>query len=307
MLYPSLYQYYGKLIQSNFSLPEYINKVDSDRIKSVNDGIAFYLAEKGSDQAFSRIFAGKKQYLFVQRNRAVMYHEQIGAFFSEKGRRLFIYPASGVEENFIKLVVLGTMMPLLLYQQGMFLIHASAIFLNGKAVLCLGTSGMGKSSLAAAMHECGHAVIADDIVPISLDNGAIMAMPGYPLVKMDLFTADVLRKNANDLSIVTTSIENLGIMTQGNFVNSPCPLGHVLILKYGNSQMIERIKPKDALFELIRNTLPTMWGVSADRAHFQNCARLSHDVPFSYFIRENNRESLLEHARFLEANLQIPE
>lgn len=67
--------------------------------------------------------------------------------------------------------VIGAAFGLLLHQRGLVTVQASSVCVNGKAVLFLGASGVGKSTLAAALAQRGHQLLGDDFSVLSLDAG----------------------------------------------------------------------------------------------------------------------------------------
>lgn len=56
-------------------------------------------------------------------------------------------------------------------------INATAIALNGRAILITGDSGAGKSSLALALIEQGAVLISDDVTRVSVKDGKLLASP----------------------------------------------------------------------------------------------------------------------------------
>ena len=66
----------------------------------------------------------------------------------------------------------GTVLALAWRLRGELCLHASAVSIGGRAVLFVGESGAGKSTIAAALAVRGHRVIADDLVVISADHEA---------------------------------------------------------------------------------------------------------------------------------------
>ena len=68
----------------------------------------------------------------------------------------------------IALCAFGKAFAYLLLQRGLVPLHASAFQVDGQVVALLAHSGRGKSTTATALHERGHAVIADDLVAVSL-------------------------------------------------------------------------------------------------------------------------------------------
>lgn len=69
-------------------------------------------------------------------------------------------------------------LPLAATIRGLEVMHASGVVLDGEAVLFVGPSGVGKSSLAAALLRRGGSLLSDDAVALSLNGGALIAHPG---------------------------------------------------------------------------------------------------------------------------------
>jgi len=74
--------------------------------------------------------------------------------------------------------VLGTAFGTLLHQRDTMVLHASAVSHDGRALALCGPSGVGKSSLAAALCQRGCTLICDDVAAISFDtDGVPLALP----------------------------------------------------------------------------------------------------------------------------------
>ncbi|MEA2431468.1 MAG: hypothetical protein QOI19_1941 [Thermoleophilaceae bacterium] len=76
--------------------------------------------------------------------------------------------------------LVGTAIPLLLAERGDLVLHACGVVTeDGRGVLFCGPSGRGKSTLATALAERGHALISEDGTALTFDpGGAVLAWPG---------------------------------------------------------------------------------------------------------------------------------
>lgn len=92
--------------------------------------------------------------------------EGVATYWIGQGSRIILQPDPGALERNVRLYLLGSAMGALLHQRGILPLHANAIELDGRAVAIMGPSGAGKSTLAAAFHDRGSRVMADDICPI---------------------------------------------------------------------------------------------------------------------------------------------
>ena len=74
----------------------------------------------------------------------------------------------------------GSVLAFVLRLRGSVPLHASAVAIDGRALLFVGDSWSGKSSTAAAFSTLGYPVLADDIVRIDLGDGHLAAYPSHP-------------------------------------------------------------------------------------------------------------------------------
>ncbi len=91
-----------------------------------------------------------------------------------------------LNKNFVaaQSLVLSYLIPLWLSVRGQMVVHASSVDSDGEALVFIGRSGYGKSTLAAFLHQSGNGVIGDDATLLSFKSGQIKAVPSYPEVKL---------------------------------------------------------------------------------------------------------------------------
>ncbi len=97
--------------------------------------------------------------------------------------------APRVAPALVEEALLGPPITLALALRGVWCLHASAVLRQGRAILFLGASGQGKSTLAAhcrAAPDAGYRRIGDDILPCTLVAGRPRARPHFPQLKLAL-------------------------------------------------------------------------------------------------------------------------
>ncbi len=109
----------------------------------------------------------------------------IGSFYAYGGVTITIDPNSGAKEDELRLFLLGSVMGAILYQRGYTPMHGSANVIDGEAMLIIGNSAAGKSTLAASLNKDGFPLMSDDLSAISISkSGQCVLLPGIPLIKL---------------------------------------------------------------------------------------------------------------------------
>lgn len=102
----------------------------------------------------------------------------VARFLLTGGREIVFEAAAGAQAADVSIFLVGTVLGILLHQRGQVVLHASAVRVNGKAVLFCGPSGAGKSTLAAALAQRGFPLVADDFCAITVSEaGTVTVQP----------------------------------------------------------------------------------------------------------------------------------
>lgn len=225
--------------------------------------------------------------------------EAVGRFWVEGGKRVVIEPAADANPSELRTFLLGSALGALCHQRGLLPIHASAVRLDGRAILIAGDSGAGKSTLAAALGARGHALAADDIAAFDPANGLIW--PAFPMRKL---ATDVLE---------TLALENCGLVanrpgqpkfhvpaTEG-FDSTPLRPHAIYILRVKGGKArpegIENTSPATALAHLDHMIYRRLLGstIQPKTALFSALAKLAQQAPVHLLIRKEGRSlSLLD-------------
>ena len=180
----------------------------------------------------------------------------IARFLLNDGSEIVLAPESAASAADIPIFILGTVFGILLHQREQIVLHASAVRVNGKAVLFCGASGAGKSTLAAALAQRGYPLVTDDFCTLT------WTRPGAPLVHPDGRQLKALgaghraaRSGAERGERVRESLEKFYV-EPGEVFTEPLPLGAVYALREArppHEPGIERPNVVDAALLLRRN------------------------------------------------------
>ena len=146
------YKAFGLTIISELEFPE-LSKIGNN-VDSTDIEIKVMDLSKKWDQ-----LSGNKKVLVVNENLVMFQIPNTAIFSIENGKTIIVSPFINIDEDLIRLYILGTCMGVILMQRKILPLHGSAVTINGKAYAFIGFSGVGKSTLASAFLREGYPAI----------------------------------------------------------------------------------------------------------------------------------------------------
>ena len=125
----------------------------------------------------------KRQLWETMSGRFLLSIDGVARYLVADGRDVLVERRGGSDHD-IGVYLTGSVLGALLQQRGVATLHASAVETQTGAVLFLGRSGAGKSSLLAAMVKRGYPMMADDVSGVVLDAGRPTLLPAFPSVRL---------------------------------------------------------------------------------------------------------------------------
>jgi hypothetical protein len=233
-----------------------------------------------------------------------LYLRATGACCVREGREVIVDPHPGVDERLLMLLMLGPALAAVLRQRGRPLFHASAVAIDGRAVAFLAASGGGKSTVAAAFHAAGHAVVNDDVLAVGLDGPVPITIPGVPRIKLYPDVAAHLGLDVTALPVVQPWIGKLGLAADGRFAAGPVPLARFYVLDDADALAIVPLAPTDALVETLRHSYGARsFGMLSAPEHFRQCATVAARVSTRRLRRPRSLAGLAGLVRAVEQDV----
>jgi hypothetical protein len=177
--------------------------------------------------------------------------------------------------------LIGQVLPFAALLHGLEVFHASAVAIDGAAVLLAGASGLGKSTLALNMHLGGAGFLADDSVAIELADGRFLAHPAIATAKAREGARDLLREDERGALREVVVADEHETRYRVATPPAPLPLGAVCMLELGEEPgALAAGKGKADPWELLGSTFND---VIRDPGRLQGqldlCGRIAEDVP----------------------------
>jgi hypothetical protein len=237
-----------------------------------------------------------------------LFWKDVGTFLVRDGREIIVDVVPGTEGSVLRLFLFGAVMGVLLHQRGLAVFHASAVEIDGKTVAFLGGKGWGKSTMAAALLAQGHQVVADDVMAVDVSHSGLpVALPAFPQLKLWPDAILSLKGDPESSPRLSSGVEKRAFSVRNGFGARPTPLSRVYVLGRGRFPEIEPLRPREALFELIRNYYPWRFGEQLlqcqERTCFLQCAEIARKVPVYLLKRPPDLQLLSATAQLVERHL----
>jgi hypothetical protein len=215
--------------------------------------------------------------------RSLIRIEGIADFEVKGGCQIRIWPAAGVAQKDIEIVLLGPAWATLSHQRGMLPLHASAIVTKGGITAFAGHSGVGKSTIAASMGALGYELVADDILTVSNRNSVPGAWPYLRRLKLQGGPIDQLALTPTELVSERFDKGKYFVRPKQVADDKWTRLERIYLLEVDPTVprvSIDRITGADAVRTLIDQTYHFQFilGSNGHRDHLESCTRLASQI-----------------------------
>lgn len=224
---------------------------------------------------------------------------KVARFLIQGGQTILIDPEPGIDEDSVRVFLLGSALGALLFQRGYLVLHGNAIRVGNQCMVCVGHSGAGKSTLAAGFMQRGHQVLADDVVPV---DAQCRALPGFPRIKLWQDVADKLTISTDSLHRIRPSLDKFNYPLPLQPDQTPLPIRWVYMLgsDHANAITLEPIQGMKRFAPLRANTYRAryMEGMALKAQHLQLCGQLAGTIRLARVTRPRQGfelDALIDH------------
>lgn len=213
-----------------------------------------------------------------------------GKYAIRGGRAIVLEPLPEADARVLRLYLLGPALTLALHQRGWLVLHASAVAVGRRAVGFLGAPREGKSTMAAALHQRGPDLVADDVVAVAVpptpDGGPLWVYPGFPQLKLWPEAVTGLGEDPAALPALRPDLSKLARRLSTGFSAAPLPLGRLYALATGPAVAIEPLDRQAQLLELVRHSYVARALPHLDApTHLRQCAAVLQAVRVARLVR----------------------
>jgi hypothetical protein len=163
--------------------------------------------------------------------------DAVAVYQVENGRRILVQALPDADPADVRIFLMGSAMGALLYQRGLFPLHGSAVETPWGAMVFVGPSGIGKSTLAAHFHRAGYRLIADDVCAISrAADGSLLVLPAFPHLRLKTDAVGRLYGEAVTSPPSHFDVDKFVLSLGEGHASTPVPLGAVHVLKDADNE-----------------------------------------------------------------------
>jgi hypothetical protein len=207
----------------------------------------------------------------------------VGRFLVEKGQDILIERFPNCQEDLLQLFLLGSAFGALLHQRGLLVMHASTIQTDRGAVLFVGDSGHGKSTLLAALVQRGYAMLADDVTAISVESpSGPVAYSSFPRLRLCADAAVRLNYPVEDLQRVRSWDAEKYTVPVTRFCANPLPVHAIYSLRVHEAPeiLLEPVSTVQRFAIVAANTYRYRFlkALGLSKMHFHAATRLASAV-----------------------------
>ena len=191
----------------------------------------------------------------------------------------------------VEVHLLGIVFAFWFEERGVPMLHASAVSVDGTALVFMATNKGGKSSLAGAFMQLGFPLLSDDLVGLEASSGDILARPGFPSMRLWPDQAAHFLGDWRDLALAHPRVDkrrvSVGPEGFGTFVDAPHPMGGIYLPQRvsqwtgARPAEITPLSQREGVMELVRGSfLPRVVHAAGQAPHRLNLfSRLVASVP----------------------------
>lgn len=154
------YTHSGLRVASEIALPEWSGCEETGQWKAPD--VVFRVLPSGDTRA------DRHRRQRVSATEYSLRVPEVGSFFASGGCEVNVEPMPSADLTYVRPWLYGPIWAAVCYQRGLSLVHASAVQIDGEAVLFCGAAGRGKSTLAVQLDACGYPLVCDDLCRLDL-------------------------------------------------------------------------------------------------------------------------------------------
>lgn len=309
----STYQYYGLDVQSAWPFPDPGSRLPTPELGTME--LVEATAPLLSDPSIEAALPAEPWFQSVRLPDGAYYLRwpQLFEFLvSPDGRVVRCRRFGEASWESFHTYLLGQVLSFALLQQGLEPLHCTAVVVEGAAVGFIGHCGYGKSSLAAAFLQAGHALLTDDLLVVKEQTQGYLAYPGFPRLKLfPEIARAVLGDRISGARMNPYTPKLIIPLSREQYSAQAAPLQAIYVLRppevrgRGRRITIRAMNPRRAFLALTANTFNTTVRTPERlRRQFGFAIKLAASIPFKSLSYPRDLDCLPEVVAAIRKQIQ---
>lgn len=228
-------------------------------------------------------------------------------FRVDGGQTITYDPLPEADPLFMRTILGGELLAVLLRQRGFLTLHASSVSIDGAAIAFVGDSGWGKSTLSTYFTRNGFSLVSDDVTCLSIGQDRVEVRPGPAGVRLQQDAGAHLVDDYERLPRVHGETTKRLYVNEAREIASSVPLTAVFLLEntFRAEDAVLRPRAAHAAVPLLAHTRGNRLLASADfrASHLSLCSQLTKSVPVFVLQRRQGLPFLPEQFRIVRETM----
>lgn len=178
-------------------------------------------------------------------------------------KAITVHRSPEADPGLIPVFLGGSVLAHALTAEGLLVLHASAVEVDGRALAIVGPSGAGKSTLAALLCAAGARLVADDALRVDATSSGAVCFPGTRGLRLRPAAASLA--GGIEGAVVGNTADGRTAVLPARLADTPLTLGAVLVpepSREASTLELRRLGAMEGLQELLCHPRLTMWRAS---------------------------------------------
>jgi hypothetical protein len=178
---------------------------------------------------------------------------------TDESNEIGVHAEPGITTETLRHLLLDQVLPRLLAHHGRLIVHGAAVQVDDRALVFVGDTGAGKSTLAASFNADGYRLLCDDGVVLTPGKSCTMALPTYRSLRLwpDSVAGIYAEVAPKVAPMAHYSTKQRVLVDDGSpSAREPLPLAAVYVLSSTadtETTTVTRVSTRDACMAIIRN------------------------------------------------------
>jgi hypothetical protein len=292
------YAFGGYVLDTNICLPELVSS-------NAQPDCSILVKNKIPDYVDKRLL--QLPVYYAERLKLLQLQQKNGWIFLKDNKHLEFVLKDEVKPELIRTYLLGSILAVMSAALDFFPLHAAAVLINGKAVLFCGTSGVGKSTLAAYFYSKKYTILSDDVTNIKLlPDGKFMAYQSMQRIKLSALSLNLIGADTVGLDTIPLKAHKFSYPVNISDTNKGYPLGAIVFPVFNDGELsFEKNLSLESKIHLNRYLFRKKIIGHVYSAAYKNTTlfKIALSTDIYTFSRPNNEQTIGESTLYIEKRL----